>query len=242
MHLLTTLADLAAFYAAHPRVSVLFFDTETTGKYNWRLPVADRTQPRIVQIACQLVDHNDRALGAAALLLRPADWTIPPEASAVHGWTDTDCQLYGVPAKVALATWGWLADSAGLLVAYNADFDIKLLQVEADRLGRGDPFGPDRPCVVFDPMPAATPICRLPRPVDASRRSTATGSAEADYKWPTLAQAHDKLVGCPLDHAHDAGGDVAGLRRVFHALRALALPSTAADPHSLPAEAGPRSP
>jgi hypothetical protein len=31
-------------------------------------------------------------------------------------------------------------------------------------------------------------------------------------------------VGRPLDHAHDAGGDVAGLRRVFRALRALALP------------------
>jgi DNA polymerase III epsilon subunit-like protein len=223
MTLLKTLADLAAFYAAHPRVSVLFFDTETTGKYNWRLPVADRTQPRIVQIACQLVDHDDRALGAAALLLRPADWTIPPAATAVHGWTDTDCQLYGVPAKVALATWGWLADSAGLLVAYNADFDIKLLQVEAERLGRGDPFGPDRPCVVFDPMPAATPICRLPKP---HGHPTPAGD---EYKWPTLAQAHEKLVGRPLDHAHDAGGDVAGLRRVFRSLRALALPSAAAD-------------
>lgn len=219
--MITTLDQLRQFYAARPHASVLYFDSETTGKVLWRAPIADAYQPRVVQLACRLDDPADQLVGAATLLLKPTDWTIPPEAAAIHGWTTLDCATFGVPAKVALATWGWLADSAAILVAYNAAFDVRMLSIEADRLGRGDPFDPSRNLVVCDPMPICAPLCKLPKPPG---HPTPAGD---EYKWPTLAQAHEKLTGQPLAHAHDAGGDVDGLRRVYHALRALIQPPAA---------------
>lgn len=181
---------------------ILFFDTETTGKVSWSLPANHQSQPRLVQLAAALYDANATELMTLRVLVRPVGFTIPADASAIHGITTERAATCGVDVLTALSIFHELADRASVLAAYNADFDRVVM---AGEIGRatcctwkwGDPF-----CV----MKAATPICKLP-------------GRYGDYKWPKLSEASKILLGEDHADAHDALGDVRATARVYFALR-----------------------
>lgn len=58
----------------------LIFDTETTGKAQFKLSPAHPTQPHIVQIGAQLLDDEFKVRGEINLIIRPDGWTVPKEA------------------------------------------------------------------------------------------------------------------------------------------------------------------
>src|ERR1051326_4611342 len=59
---------------------VLFFDTETTGKYEFGLPPDDHRQPHIVQLAALLSDDSGKEIASMNAIIRPDGFIIPPEA------------------------------------------------------------------------------------------------------------------------------------------------------------------
>jgi DNA polymerase-3 subunit epsilon len=104
------------------------FDTETTG--------VDVARDRIVTAA--LVRRDDRGTHVRTWLLDPGV-EIPAEAAAIHGVSTEHARRHGVPPTTALeeiATALAAALREGTpVVAYNASFDLCLLDAELDRHG-----------------------------------------------------------------------------------------------------------
>lgn len=104
------------------------FDTETTG--------VDVLTDRIVSAA--VVRRADGTTTVHTWLVDPGI-DIPPAATAIHGMTSADAHARGLPARLALDE---IADRIAAevrdgtpLVAYNASYDLTLLDVELRRHG-----------------------------------------------------------------------------------------------------------
>ena len=67
----------------------LFFDTETTGlPRNWKAPVSDLNNwPRLVQLAFLLYDDEGNKISEGDYIVKPDGYTIPKDASRIHGIT-----------------------------------------------------------------------------------------------------------------------------------------------------------
>lgn len=190
----------------------LFFDTETTGFYNFKAAPTDPSQPKIVQLAALLVDDDALIRSSINVLINPGV-KIPPEASNVHGITNEVAAEFGMPVEVGLLLLAEMAKRAHQLVAHNINFDAHVVRSEFARspsenlAKREDALGR---LPVFCTMIAATPYCRLPK---AKQRH------ETDYKWPSLVEAHQFFFGEPFDGAHDALADARACMRVFFELK-----------------------
>lgn len=182
----------------------LFFDTETTGLPDKRLPLNDPAQPRIVQLAAMLTDDVGRLKGEINLLIKPeGGWTVPEAATAIHGITTADCEAFGVQRDLALMAFGQLKNRAHALVAHNLDFDKTLVEIAWPgffKAYEGQFF-----CTMLETQG----ICKIP-----SRRSSG-------YKWPSLQEAYQHFFKEPFQGAHDAMADVRACMRIFFGLKKL---------------------
>jgi DNA polymerase-3 subunit epsilon len=123
------------------------FDTETTG--------VDVGVDRVVTAA--LVRRDSHGTAVRSWLLDPGV-EIPEGASAIHGITTERARAFGRPPAEALEQIATALAAAALrgepVVAYNACFDLSLLDVELRR--HGLPTLPDRlgctPLAVIDPL------------------------------------------------------------------------------------------
>lgn len=180
---------------------ILFFDTETTGKADFRSPPDAPHQPRLVQFGAILLDEDWREVSSANLIIKPDGFTIPTEASAVHGITTELANELGVDCSVARHIYRRWWACADLIVAHNIQFDLLIMDGELYRASGGQKaWGGARD--TFCTMRAMTPICKLPGPYD-------------DYKWPKLQEAHKHCFGSEFDGAHDAMADVRACAKVY---------------------------
>jgi DNA polymerase-3 subunit epsilon len=190
---------------------ILFFDTETTGFYDDRLPLDHEAQPYCVQLAAQLCDHDGSTISGINLILDNGV-EIPARAAEVHGITTERAARHGVAPKLAIEIFGYLYHQADLIVAHNAKFDIGVMGAAASRLaGRPRPLTKASFCT----MEAAGPIVNLP----PTERMVAAGFNKP--KPPKLEECIQHFFGEALDGAHDAMIDVAACRRVYFHLKTL---------------------
>ena len=176
------------------------FDLETTG---------------IDVDTCRIVTAHVGVIGASGEVLERREWIvdpgveIPTAASLIHGVTTERARLEGQPAPTAVAEIvGALTDVAGRglpIVAYNASYDLSLLEREALRYGITPLPGPGP---VIDPLV-------IDKAVDRYRRGKRTLTAAAEH------------YGVALPNAHDAGADAVAAGRVAQAI-AHAYPELAA--------------
>lgn len=184
---------------------ILFFDTETTG-----LPNKGQLsgQPYIVQLALSLYDDNRRPVFETSTLIRlPEGMDVPAIPKEVHGIDELMCANYGVAPATALALFNFAMERCHTSVAHNYQFDRKLVQFLADRLGSQVLF--TNP---FCTMICATPVVNLP-PTEKMLR--------AGYnkpKAPTLAECWRYFFQEELSGAHDALVDTRGCARVYYEL------------------------
>lgn len=202
--------DMSALYA--PQVDrsgdpyVIFFDTETTGlPKNFRAPAApDDNWPRMVQLAWVVYNRRGEQVAERSIIIRPDGFTIPPEASKIHGITQERALAEGMPLKEAL-DW-FFADykTCDHTVNHNADFDIPVLTSELLRI-----MYPIDPRVITHhcTKKASTDICRIAGP--------------RGFKWPTLQELHFFLFGTHFENAHDALVDVRATARCFWELKRI---------------------
>lgn len=66
---------------------ITFFDTETTSKADFRSPPDAPHQPRLVQFAALLCDDAGEEVSSVSIIIKPNGFTIPEEASKIHGIT-----------------------------------------------------------------------------------------------------------------------------------------------------------
>jgi DNA polymerase III epsilon subunit-like protein len=182
----------------------LFFDTETTGlARNWKAPVTDVANwPRIVQLGWVECDDAGAVINQAEWIIKPDGYTIPPEASRIHGITMEKAIGTGVPIGQALAAFAAAADSHTIGVAHNLKFDESVLGAEFIRAGLTNPLAKlKRICT----MQASTAYCRI--------------EGQYGFKWPTLEELYRRLFDEAPAAAHSASGDARACARCFFELR-----------------------
>jgi DNA polymerase-3 subunit alpha len=188
----------------------LIYDTETTGlPRNYEAPVSDlENWPRLVQLAWQLHDAKGRLTNAGNHLVKPEGFTIPYNAEKLHGISTEMATKEGEELTKVLGAF--LADlgKAAVVVGHNIDFDINIIRAEFLRTGLED--GLENKPQVCTKMESID-HCALP------------GGRGGGYKWPTLAELHQKLFGAAFGDAHDASADVQATARCFFELVRLGV-------------------
>lgn len=177
---------------------ILVFDTETTGKADFKKPPIDNCQPRIAQLGAILYSPDWMPMVEANLLVQPYGFDIPADASRIHGITHDHAAKYGIVEPTALDLFDALMLAAEVLVAHNIAYDILVLE-RAYYVHKRPLNMPDkRQCT----MHLMTDICCLPSQWDS-------------FKWPTLQEAHKFCFGKPFVGAHDAMADVRACADVY---------------------------
>lgn len=189
----------------------LFFDTETTGiPRNYKAAVTDLGNwPRVVQLAFLLTDAEGKAIRAEQYLIVPEGYTIPADATRVHGITTAAAMADGVALAAALGEFMVCLQSAKTLVAHNMAYDENVLGAEFLRAGLGNPLpGMKRFCT----MEAGTDVCRIP-------------GRYGRFKWPTLSELHGKLFGKDFAGAHGARADVGACAACYFGMKGKGIAS-----------------
>lgn len=190
----------------------LVIDTETSGLFSFKEPADAPGQPRLAQLGMIFLDDIDAEPREQGFHIQPNGWSMPPEASAVNGLTDEFLEANGVDVAVALAIYTEAIRAGYCVVAFNAQFDTKVMRAELRRAGRPDLFEQTANICVMRPL---TGILKLPK------------RNGYGFKFPNLAEAcgHCGIVN---EKAHDAMGDARaalGVMRWLHANGLLPEPA-----------------
>jgi DNA polymerase-3 subunit epsilon len=192
---------------------LLFIDTETTGKVDFKQPWDHPSQPHLVQLGALLLRGNGTQERELNCIIRPTGYTIPPEATAIHGITTERALAFGVPLDHAMAKLqGMIIDADdtgtgnGKIIAHNLQFDTHIVLAALALCSIPlAPFGLLRP---FCTMRALTDRMKLP-------------GNFSKYKWPTLDEAwhfmHPDAPPPPPESRHTAMGDVLMCRDIYFA-------------------------
>ena len=115
----------------------LFFDTETTGlPSNWKAPVSDLNNwPRLVQLAFLYYDKNGNKISSGDYIVKPEGFTIPTDASRIHGISTERAIREGESLITVLQKFQSLINQSEVLVAHNMSFDEKIVGAEFLRIG-----------------------------------------------------------------------------------------------------------
>ncbi len=182
----------------------LFFDTETTGlPKNWNAPLSDLDNwPRLVQIAWLQYDNKGKKLSERNHIIKPEGFTIPLDASQIHGITTERAQREGIALKTVLNEFAALIDKSKLLIAHNMAFDEKIVGAELLRNRMKSSLAQtEKICT----METSTDYCKLP--------------GEYGFKWPKLTELHSKLFGNRFEEAHNAAIDIRACAKCFWELK-----------------------
>jgi DNA polymerase III subunit epsilon len=185
---------------------ILFFDTETTGKYEFAFPPDDPRQPYIVQLAALLTDDDGKELASLNTIIKPDGFIIPNEAASIHGITTERARQIGVNIDAALAMFFELKKRADVWVAHNIDFDRAVIDSVAERMFLDVGTFEKNRC--FCTMLASAPVLKMPNQYGYDT-----------YKWPKLIEAYRHFFGESFDGAHDALADVRACAAVYFKLK-----------------------
>lgn len=183
----------------------LIIDTETSGLFDFRKPADHEGQPRLAEFSAIEADENLNETGDYSALVKPDGWEISPEVTAINGLTTERCEAEGVPLELVLAYYTARIHEGYVVVAFNAQYDTKVVRGELRRLGLPD---------LFEVTPN---IC-------AMRACGGIGIEKAGAKkggFPKLTDAYRHFFHTEMANAHSAGGDVRACFEVFRKLMAI---------------------
>ena len=185
-------------------ITYLFFDTETTGiPIDYKAPSSDTDNwPRLVQLAWILEDEKGNMVNTNNLIISPDGFTIPNDASKVHGITTEIAMKEGIPLDKAINQFIEDFNSARYIVGHNVDFDKKIVGAEMIRLGMKDIMDSKKS---YCTMQSSIDFCKIP--------------GKYGYKYPKLQELYKILFGCEFDNAHDAMSDIEATKKCFWELR-----------------------
>jgi len=186
----------------------LLFDTETTGlPEDYEAPVTElENWPRMVQIAWLLFDNDGKEIDSRDYIIKPEGYTIPVEASNVHGISTEQALKEGHDLKSILEIFAEAIAKTDYIVAHNISFDEKIVGAEFVRKKfKTKWFSKKQICT----MQASTDYCEL--------------AGKYGYKWPNLMELHKKLFGHGFEEAHNAAADINATAKCFWKLKELGV-------------------
>lgn len=184
----------------------LFFDTETTGvPRNWKAPVTDLNNwPRLVQLAWLLYDTKGNKVSDREYIIKPSGFTIPTDASKVHGITNEKANEEGNSLSIVLQEFEALIKQVSYLVAHNMSFDEKIVGAELLRNN------------MINSVASKNKICTMEKTTNYCAISSPYG-----YKWPKLSELHYKLFNSAYNEAHNAAIDIKVTAKCFWELKKI---------------------
>ncbi|WP_336801756.1 3'-5' exonuclease [Kaistia sp. MMO-174] len=188
----------------------LILDTETSGLFDFTQPADAPGQPHLAQVGLIYLDHVGATPRRKGAYVRPNGWSMEAGASAVNGLTDQFLREHGTDVEMILDTYEQAIDEGRVVVAFNAQFDTKVMRAELRRSGRPDLFERTRNICVMRPM-----------------MKLGVQKAGSSRGYPKLSDccAH---FGIARSGAHDALGDAEDALAIFLKLHELgALPAPA---------------
>jgi len=157
----------------------LIFDTETTGlPQNYSAPLSDFDNwPRCVQLAWQLHDETGKLISRGDYIVKPDGFTIPFNSEKVHGISTERANKEGIPLAEVMDHFNRDVEKTVFVVGHNLEFDLNIMGSEYLRMNRENPLSKK---IAIDTKDESTEYCAIP-------------GGRGRYKWPTLAELHDKL-------------------------------------------------
>ncbi len=179
----------------------LIFDTETTGlPRNYAAPLTDFDNwPRCVQLAWQVHDETGKLLSSGDYIIKPDGFTIPYNSEKIHGISTERAHKEGVPFSEAMDYFSQNLEKCTFVAGHNLEFDLNIMGSEYLRMGRENPLSQK---IAIDTKDESTEFCAIP-------------GGRGRYKWPTLAELHNKLFEVGFEEAHNAAADVDATARAF---------------------------
>jgi DNA polymerase III subunit epsilon len=126
----------------------LIIDTETSGLHVFPkrgeppIPADAPGQPRMAAITMIPVNEALEPDGETiSTLIQPDGWEITPEITAINGLTTEKCEREGVDVGSVLSAYqNFIREEHRVVVAFNAQFDTKILRGELRRAAMDDLF------------------------------------------------------------------------------------------------------
>jgi DNA polymerase-3 subunit epsilon len=179
-------------------MKVLFFDTETTGLWNFKAEYHAEEQPHLIELGARLVDiSTNKVLEECNAFVQPVFFDhISTEITALTNITLEELREKGTPPTVVYKKFKNLHDEADYVCTHNWKFDQRIMNRFIHCL---DKYIKWRPGICT--MQISTPLCRLP--------------GKYGYKWPKLQELHKFLFDTEFENAHTANADVAALHKCF---------------------------
>ena len=117
----------------------LIIDTETTDLFDFSKPADGEGQPRLAQI-CMIEWDGESAPEVTTMLVKPDGWEMPEAAFAINGLTTEMLMDRGIPVLDVLNHYTARIDDGAVVVAFNAQYDTKVMRAELRRAGLPDRF------------------------------------------------------------------------------------------------------
>lgn len=207
-------------------MTILFFDTETTGKASHGMPSHHKSQPLPCQIGAALYTDEGKELAALNFLVDVTPFKpIEPGAQGVHGITNEMAKDFGASMMNALCLFDDLVHSADRVVAHNISFDKLVMRAAYYQLAKVDSPGwtvDDDPFAdkdLFCTMLTAMPILQIPKPFKRTKADP--------WKFPSLQETMTYFFKESIVGAHDALVDVRACARIYWELQKMGLTDAA---------------
>ncbi len=193
---------------------IYFYDTETSGLPQFKLPSSDPSQPHLVDVAALLYSEDGTLVDSFEAIIRPDGWTIPDEVAAIHGITTEMAMDLGIPESEALDGFMAIHERAETRIAHNRPFDDRIMRIALMRYRDEEAAEAYKAAAGFCTMSATRDIVKCP----PTAKMVKAGFTK--YKNPTLAEAYKHFTGEDLEGAHRARADAEGCATVYFALNA----------------------
>ena len=196
-----------------PAAKFIVIDTETSGLFDFAKPADAPGQPRMASLAMLFCDAELQLDHAYHALIRPEGWVMDAETAKLHGLTQEKLAAEGIPVRDALGAYAEAVDWGHAVIAYNAQYDTKILRGEFRRAGLADRF---ETTVNIDCMRPCVGVCKIPK---------AKGGG---YKFPKLIEAYRHFYQRDPAGQHDALADAHACLAIAQALQRIGcLPEAA---------------
>jgi len=194
-------------------MSILYFDTETTGLIRNGLNYRDHYMmyPRIVQLSW----YFDGVMND--FIIKPDGYVIPYESEMIHGISTDEAIEKGVEFDSVIRMFLSDCGKANHLVGHNIYFDVSVVKSNVLMLNDSD-------LSLFCDIVLAKRK-RIDTMLSSIRYVNARNSSN-HIKFPSLEELHLKLFGCGYFDAHNSCEDVKSTMKCFARLNELGIIKT----------------
>ncbi len=202
-----------SYLGNNPFYKYIFIDTETTGlpRDPYASPYELKNWPRIVQISWIITDAYGHVLLKDNYIIKPSGFSIPKQATKIHGIDNQRAALEGKPIEFVLNKLIEDCNGVNCLVGYNISFDEHVIDAELIRANLP---------LVFEEMET---FCVMKSFGVFFNSGDGNG---ARWHYPSLEDLYLQFFNHFLSNAHNSASDIQATMEIFWKMRGKEIESS----------------